>query len=309
MAAGRSRTRNLSISFVSRRPPCEEGYYRIKKILRHRALPSGERNYLVDWAGKDPLTGAAYDPSWLPKDDITSDMVDAYEQKHVFGIPSMFVTVYVAKVYHIMRRSLAHALMFGAPKATGFAGRNRPRVHEVNVPLCGLLEVALGVLEIFRKHGGPALKLIKGNQGGPGAWWQVQIKDLERISAFCEFQNFVDHTKAMGNMRIAGTSKHNGDMVVVAQPILLTIRALGHTEGIVDTKLTFPTVAFNGATGQPTYPLMSAGMLKKQKERSKLIKHVRARLPAKHKLAKKGWCDLPKDVSALALQYAVPSEC
>ena len=49
-------------------------------------------------------------------------------------------------------------------------------------------------------------------------------------------------------------------------------------------------------------------MLKKQKERSKLIKHVRARLPAKHKLAKKSWCNLPKDVSALALKYAVPSE-
>ena len=59
MAAGRSRTRILSISFAYRRPPCEEGYYRIKKILRHRALPSGERNYLVDWAGKDPRTSAA----------------------------------------------------------------------------------------------------------------------------------------------------------------------------------------------------------------------------------------------------------
>lgn len=75
---------------------------------------------------------------------------------------------------------------------------------------------------------------------------------------------------------------------------------------MVDTKITFPTVHFNGATGQPTYPHMSAGMLKKQKERAKLITHVRARLPTKHKLAQRGWCDLPKEVSALAVEYAVP---
>jgi len=290
------------------RPPWEEGYHRIKKILRHRALPDGERSYQVEWAGQDPRTGAAWDTWWLPKEDITTDMVEEYEKKHVFGIPSKMVTVDAAVAYHVMRRSVAHALMFGAPKATGFQGRNRPRVHEVNVPLCGMQQMALGVLDLFRKHGGPALDLLKGNQGGPGAWWQVQVKDLERIASFCEFQSFLDHNKAIDNMRIAGTSKHNGDVVVVGQPLLLTIRALGHTDGIVDTKITFPTIAFNGATGQPVYPHMSAGMLKRQPERAKLIKHVRARLPAKHKLAKKGWCELPEDISALALEYAVPDK-
>lgn len=209
----------------ARSPPWEEGYYKVK-VLRHRVLPNGDRDYLVDWAGDDPRTGAPWEPSWCASEDISEDVVSAYEQSRVVGIPSKLVTVDVAKAYHVMRRSIAHALMFGVPKATGFQGRNRPRVHEVNVPLCGLQEVALGVLDIFRKHGGPALELLKGNQGCPDAWWQVQVKDLDRISAFCEFQSFIDHTKAIDNVLIAGTSKHSGDMVAVGQPIILNIKAL-----------------------------------------------------------------------------------
>ena len=61
-----------------------------------------------------------------------------------------------------MRRSLAHAMMFGAPKATGFQGRNRPRVHKLLIGIASLKPVALGIMDIFRKHGGRAVKLESG---------------------------------------------------------------------------------------------------------------------------------------------------
>ena len=90
----------------------------------------------------------------------------------------------------------------------------------------------------------------------------------------------------MQNTRLTGTAKHSGDMLAVDQPFMLTVHALAHTPGIVNTVMEFPTVHFNGATGQPTYPPMASGMLKKVKERKKLIAHVRDLLPANHPLVR-----------------------
>ena len=67
----------------------------------------------------------------------------------------------------------------------------------------------------------------------------------------------------------------------LGQPVVLVVRSNGWAPGLVHTEITFPTVHFNGATGQPTYPHMGSGMLKSVKERAKLIKHVRDLLPAK----------------------------
>ena len=107
-------------------------------------------------------------------------------------------------------------------------------------------------------------------------------------------------------MRPTGTAKHSGDMLAVGQPFMLTVHALAHTPGIVNTVMEFPTVHFNGATGQPTYPPMASGMLKKVKERKKLLSHVRDLLPPDHPLRASGWCALPQQVEALATSVAVP---
>ena len=290
----------------SDRPDWEEGYYKVKKILQHRAGAAGKKEYLVEWHGANERTGQPWDPWWMSEEDVTSDLVKTYEAKHQLGIPSKMVAVDAALAYGMMRRTLAHALMFGAPKESGFQGRNRPRVHRTPVQVAMLQPVALGILDLMRKHGGPALTLMQGRVGKPDQWWQLIVKDLQRIAAICEFQHFVDSSMAVGNVRLTGTAKHSGDMLAVAQPVILTVKSVKHLPGIVSTVLEFPTVHFNGATGMPTYPMMTKGKLKKEKERAKLIAHVRDSLPPTHPLRKKGWCALPEAVQALAIEVAVP---
>ena len=289
-----------------------DDYYRIKQVVRHRVTkrgPKGEqREYLVKWDGVDPKTKQPWQDSWQPAENLTADVLSQYESRRGLGVPSLLVQVDVAVVLKMLRRSLAHALMFGAPKASGFQGRNRPRCHSMHVGLCQLEPIALGVLELARKHGGPAIKLKSGNDGTKDAWWQLEFTELERIAKFCDFESFLESGKAVDNIRLTGTAKHSGDMLAVGQPFMITVKRCAHTPEVVDTNIEFVTVHFNGKTGQPTYPPMSKGTLKKPAEREKLIKHVRDRLPELHPLRVKGWCALPNAVSALAIEVAVPDK-
>lgn len=293
----------------------EPGFYRIKKVIRHKVVKRSsegeDRLYEVEWDGVDPTTGQAWPNWWVPGEDLTPDVLAKYEERRGMGVPSVLVSVDVAIVFKLLRRSIAHALMFGAVKNSGIDGvksRNRPRVHRVHVNLAQLEPVALGLLDVARKHGGPALKLTSGNVDAFDAWWQLTLKELPRIAAFCEFQSFLEVGRAVDNVRLVGTSKHSGDMVAIGQPIVFTVKRVAHTPGVVDSYVEFPTVHFNGATGQPTYPHMGSGMLTARSERAKLIRHVRDRLPKKHQLREKGWCALPDAVSALAIEMAVPDE-
>ena len=150
------------------RPEWEEGYYRVKKIKAHRVKSAGLKEYLVEWHGTNKA-GEPWPDEWKKADDLTPDLVEAYLSLRVSGIPSKIVSVDAAIAYHVMRRGLAHAMMFGAPKATGFQGRNRPRVHKMLIGIASLKPVTMGILDIFRKHGGLALKLEAGNKGQPDA--------------------------------------------------------------------------------------------------------------------------------------------
>ena len=290
------------------RPEWEEGYYRVKKLVEHRVKYNGTKEYLVQWQGKNPKTGQLWADTWCVADDLTPDLVDAYEARYKAGIPSTIVQVDAAIAYNVMRRSLAHALAFGAPKASGFQGRNRPRVHKVLVGVATLQPVALAILELARTLGGPKIRLERGNKGKPDEWWQLQIKNLSRIASFCSFAEFLADNKALGNIRLTGTAKHSGDMLVVGQPVMLTVKSLAFSPGVVNMYLEFPTICFNGATGQPTYPHMASGMLKSESERAKLITHVRDMLPERHPLRRNGWAALPAAVEAIAVEMAVPEE-
>ena len=77
---------------------------------------------------------------------------------------------------------------------------------------------------------------------------------------------------------------HSGDMLVVGQPVVLTAKSVTFSPGVVNFTLEFPTVHFNGSTGQPTYPHMGSGMLTSEAERAKLITAVRNALPERHPL-------------------------
>ena len=263
---------------------------------------------MCQWTDIDPKTGKVWEPSWQMASTVTPDLIKAYESRRAVGIPSKLITVDAANAFHVVRRSLAHALVFGAMKEAGFQGRKRARVHKVSMGIASLEPVALAILDIARAHGGPALKLAHGNVGKPNEFWQLIVEDLGRIGRICEFEKFVDSAMAQQNVRLTSTATHSGDMMAVGQPFMITVHALAHTQGIVNMEVEFPTIHFNGATGQPTYPPMSSGMLKKIKERKKLIAHVRDLLPANHPLREKGWCALPQQVEALAIEVAVPDK-
>ena len=159
----------------------------------------------------------------------------------------------------------------------------------------------------MRKHGGDAIQLDSGGHGN-SKWWQLKITDLNRIASFCNFEHFISGQRAIGNVRLTGCSKHSGDMLCVGPPVMLTVKRMWHTEGVVQTTLQFPTVHFNGKFGHPTYPHMSQGLLKSKRVRQQIISHVRDSLPVKHPLRRKGWCEFPADVTALAAAFAMPDK-
>ena len=187
------------------------GWCKVKNILAHRRTRGGVTEYQVDWQGINPSPGQPWTPWWLPADALTPDLISDYHTR--FTVPNIKpypVQVDAAKAFKVMRRSVGHALMFGAPKEAGFQGRNRPCVHKLEVKMCMYEPVALAVLDMARKYGGKALALQHGNIGKPGEWWQLIIKDLDRIATFCEFQSFVDCYKAIDNVRITGAALPSG---------------------------------------------------------------------------------------------------
>ena len=63
------------------RPEWEEGYYRVKKLVAHRLKYNGTKEYLVQWQGKNPKTGQLWADTWCVADDLTPDLVEAYEAR------------------------------------------------------------------------------------------------------------------------------------------------------------------------------------------------------------------------------------
>jgi hypothetical protein len=151
----------------------EEGYYSVKRIVNHRLLPYGTTEYEYEWKDKK-LNGEPWPNSWSTADDLTPDLIQQYEERRGYGVPSKIVDVNCALVYEETRRTISHALMFAAPNASGFQGRNRPRVHDPVLVLMSIQTVALGVLDIARKDGGPTLEITTGKTSGQ-RWWQLII--------------------------------------------------------------------------------------------------------------------------------------
>jgi len=281
----------------------DEGMYKVRRVLDHRRVRGGGTEYEVQWAGTD-RHGNLWPNWWVAEDDVTHDLVEAYYEKRGCGVPMVKAEVNVTLVYEEVRRRVAQVVLKGAPTKSGaFNGSNRPRVHVLHLESMSLRDIAVPMLEVARKHGGPPLQLAHGNKGENDEWWQLTVKDLDRIAAFCNFQQFIDHVRCSGNIRLTGNRKHSGDLMAIAQPLLLTVRTV--RPGIVTTTIEFPTVHFNGKTGRPTYPPMETGMLKREPSRRDLIRHVRDALPAQHPLRMNGWAALPADVAAIAVEHAM----
>ena len=72
----------------------------------------------------------------------------------------------------------------------------------------------------------------------------------------------------------------------------------------------FPTVHFNGASGAPTIPHMTTGMLKNETNLARLVSHVRTVLDEHapdHPLVERGWTQLASDAFELPDHVAVPA--
>ena len=183
----------------------DEGMYKVRRILDHRATKGGGIEYEVEWA-EPKINGEPWPNWWLPKDALTDDLIHGYHSWRSHGVPRKEITIDVSLVYEEVRRKLSNVMMNGAPTAAGrFIGPNRPRVHKLPMEQLSVLDVALGVLELARKHGGPPIQLQHGNKGQDDEWWQLIIQDLERVAAFCNFQHFLDAVRTWENVRLTGT--------------------------------------------------------------------------------------------------------
>ena len=146
-------------------------------------MRGGKKEYKCEWTDIDPKTGKVWEPSWQMASTVTPDLIKAYESRRAVGIPSKPVTVDAAIAFHVMRRTLAHALMFGAPQEAGFQGHHRPRVHKIVVGIASLEPVAVAILEIARTLGGPGLKLVQGNVGKPNQFCRSSGSSSSMTSA------------------------------------------------------------------------------------------------------------------------------
>lgn len=50
-------------------------YWKVIKITGERA-----KTYQIEWAGTDPETGKPWPLDWVPKEDVTSDLVEVWEE-------------------------------------------------------------------------------------------------------------------------------------------------------------------------------------------------------------------------------------
>lgn len=50
-------------------------YWKVIRITAER-----KREYQVEWAGEDPETGEPWPLDWVPKGDVTEDLVEAWEE-------------------------------------------------------------------------------------------------------------------------------------------------------------------------------------------------------------------------------------
>ena len=99
----------------------EEGYYEIKRILDHRVVRGGELEYEVEWKPKKDGTpwrtpAGELLTEWKKAEEITPDVIEAYEAKRGTGVPSQLVTIDAALSY-TERVPSSHRRHYGARQA------------------------------------------------------------------------------------------------------------------------------------------------------------------------------------------------
>ena len=269
--------------------------YPVKDLRGHRKAKGGGIELLVRWHGKNKETNKPWDDSFEPEVGVADDLIDEYFAR-VRSVESKVVPrVDVRPLFHLARRSLAHAVCLDITRA-------EPMEHDVPIDALSLEALAIPFLEmVAARAGGLAIDTHYDSDGTMNK--QVALKKMARIADFCVFEHLVDGAKAYGAMRYDIGRTTNKEISVVGPPLVFTASFNRKLDGVVSFSVRFPTVRINGASGGPTPPqLPTSHMLKRASVMDQVVQYVKDNLPSTHGLVGKGWTALP------AMQWEVDDD-
>ena len=278
----------------------DEQWYEVEAIIDHRYVESN-LEYLVAW--KPAHDGTAYEPSWEPAAFANASLRRSYHQ--LASLPPIIVSADVRPLIGRALRAVWAAVTLAKTRA-------RPRVHEVLLPEISLPELGAAFLTAVASpwllRGGAAtgdpLPVLSSTGDDGVETKEVVMTELAAISALCGFHHY--STSATGLLHHTIGRESDGSMLAVGMPVMLKVTN-NRRDGLVTTSIQFPTVLFNGGTGEPQPPPATKGMLKKEVNKIKLTKFVRALTPATHPLAVHGWTAQPDHVLKLPNPINLPT--
>ena len=275
----------------------EQEWFEAEAILETRTAADGTATYLVQW--KPHAGGTEYEPTWEPKDFLSSSLLRSFHGAGL-ALPPIMVTLDARPLVARALNAIALALAIAKTQA-------RPRVHLISLPEICLPSLGRAFLEAIASPstlrsagGGAQVPLpIATSTGSDGVVTEeVVMKEVADISLLCGFEHHFAG-KATGLLRYDMGRESNHDMMSVGMPMLFQV-STNRASGLVTTTVQFPTVHWLGATGRPQPPMAIKGMLTETKNISKLVRIVRSLTPPTHPLAEHGWTTLPDHVHELA---------
>ena len=267
-------------------------------VSQRRANRRGGLEYLVAWEGFDE-DGHAWPNSWEPEVNCTQGLIDAYHSMLSSRVEHKVtnVTVDITPLLQKVRASVARAVSAAQQASFG-------EMHEVPLECLCLKEIAMAFLEMVAKpwaFDGTVIDREPLPIETKDDTHIVAYKDMEAIGEFCNFQDFVSGTGAVGALRYNTGRKSNKDAVVVGLPLKFAYKP--HPSGIGTFAVRFPTVRVNGMYGIARGPHMVKGMLKDAQHLKSVVMYVSEHLPRFHPLIQKGW-----PAAATGADWSLPDE-
>ena len=256
------------------------------------------------WEGSDE-EGHPWPDSWEPAVNCTQGLIDAYHSMLSSRLERKVteVTVDIGPLLREVRVSVSRAV--SAAQAASFG-----EIHEVPVPALCLEEMALAFLKMIGKpwaFDGSEIEREPLPIDFKDDTHFVSYKDMEAIGEFCNFQEVVSGTGAVGALRYNTGRKSNKDAVVVGLPLKFAYKP--HPSGVGTFAIRFPTVRINGMYGIARGPHMVKGMLKDAEHLKSVVMYVSEHLPRFHPLIQKGWPGAATGADwGLPDEVAVPSQ-
>jgi len=273
-------------------------------VGQRRANQRGGNEYLVAWEGSDE-EGHPWPDSWEPAINCTQGLIDSYHSMLSSRLERKVteVTVDISPLLQKVRASMARAVCAAQEATFG-------EMHEVPIEALCLEPLAMAFLEMIGKpwaFDGSVIDREPLPVETKNETHFVTYKDMEAIGEFCNFQDFMSDTGAIGALRYNTGRKSNKDAVVVGLPLQFAYKP--HPSGIGTFAMRFPTVRVNGMYGIARGPHMVSGMLKDPEHLKSVVMYVSEHLPRFHPLIQKGWpAAATGDDWSLPDEVSVPSQ-